>query len=1486
MEKGNIVFFKDNFYVINLIDGNSIALLKDDILITIDKSELNENDFIEIPSYYIDDIYNEKNLKTYTTTIISRGKTYYRNGRVGKFFVYKGVLFAEVYGSDIYEVEISFNSFDSCSCPMGMFCKHSVAVILTLKDIFSNLQENYLKFNRENFIDNSNIIDNSLITGETLIDNNYFDVDKFFKYNISDFIGPFLAKKAKVYDKELSSLSIDEKKLFLDELETRLKNIYDSGAKSYLYHFVFDKSLHDFVQIIYANSKYALIQQQIGNAIHTKSILNNRLPHYEEEKANYLFYLYINNKYIDLLEYYSKEILGKVKYTFYLEETLKYLDFETINEVFPLLNFRKEAKPQDFKVFINYLNEENHEILMKAKPQLILEDSKYASNLTSDVAYDMINDFTDEEILDFIVKYKELFIAEPQKLKNVILNIYMNLNIGQREELVDIARLMPNSKYFVEYVSKYSYYDYKEHNLIYEEDLEAIDFNKLSKEINAEELFTYFNLEYRVCEDRVTETPQIQVRICCNEREVAICSFVDKELRASCVSQLSKYPICEFIYLFILENNKEDIDAEYNEVIEEIKQRHYEENLRAMENSLAQFSQDVYSSIGATGETKVTFVVELEDKYEGLKLKLRIGKIDAKQFYKVKSLEKLVTAFYKKETIVYGKNLTFKHDVTNVYAPYDTLVKYLMQIYHFSVYTVEGINLNQTNWAKIFEILENMHILYNEKETSINPNLLEVKYSVDDKLVVHTSTKNSSKVFDFIDAKYAYFEEKNEFQKLDISVKDEPLFKFFRQFEGSSIEPIKEKFRDIIYSMYPQKIEIDENKKEDFKINDILIDAYFDYQNGLVSVNSKYSKDDVEIKESDLIQSCDISKVNTYKNYLSTLGFTDSKICDETNILNFFELDFSYLKSLANVYLSDSISNKYVKSLDKQVVIIEKNKSIFEAFLEPSVYSSEELTKILKAIKKKKKFILLREDQIIKLDDNASEFYQTLEDLNIDIDKPLESVNIPIYQALKAYAHEKNCQIDDYLSDMVNEIKNYKDFEVSIPNVNAELRNYQIEGFKWLSILKKYHIGGILADDMGLGKTLQIITLISSDTSEKPSLIVCPKSLVFNWINEFEKFAPEVSVTEIYGNALERKNVEENIDNDKRHVYIISYDSLGRDINTLSKLEYAFVILDEAQTIKNVYAKKSENVKLLKAEYRYALTGTPIENTVIDLWSLFDFLMPQYFEELSVFKSRYLHDEKYTQIIAKKVAPFILRRTKKDVLKDLPAKYERIITCEMNEEQQKYYDAHVLEAKNLMKAGSTTFDIFPYLMRLRQICIDPGLFISDTKETGAKLVELYSIINDYKNEHKMLIFSQFVSALNKVETYLKENDIPYYMITGDTDAKVRLEICNKFNNDKTPIFLVSLKAGGTGLNLIGADTVIHIDPWWNSSAENQATDRAHRIGQTKNVEVIKLITANSIEQRVIELQNYKKDIIDKLIASNDNRLTHVTLEDLAFILKK
>ncbi|MEG1875570.1 MAG: DEAD/DEAH box helicase [Angelakisella sp.] len=440
-----------------------------------------------------------------------------------------------------------------------------------------------------------------------------------------------------------------------------------------------------------------------------------------------------------------------------------------------------------------------------------------------------------------------------------------------------------------------------------------------------------------------------------------------------------------------------------------------------------------------------------------------------------------------------------------------------------------------------------------------------------------------------------------------------------------------------------------------------------------------------------------------------------------------------------------------------------------------------------------------------------------------------------------------------------------------------------------------YGFGGILADDMGLGKTLQVLALLLAQKEEETehtlSLVACPSSLVLNWESEVSKFAPTLCAIPIVGTAPEREALlaEHGATAD---LLITSYDLLKRDVALYTNYSFRYVVADEAQYMKNQNTQNAKAVKTLHAGVRLALTGTPVENSLAELWSIFDFLMPGYLYHYSKFRSMFetpivkQGDEAAAKRLHAMVSPFILRRMKSDVLKELPDKIETVLTAELDGEQKKVYLAAALAAKQALDAGlgengSDKIQILAMITRLRQLCCDPALVYENYNQGSAKLELCLELVQScMESGHRVLLFSQFTSMLARIADRLDAMDIDYLTITGQTAVGGRLELVNSFNEGTVPVFLISLKAGGTGLNLTGADVVIHYDPWWNSSAQNQATDRAHRIGQTKTVQVYKLIVKGTIEERILAMQRAKMELADLVVKEGDGAFARMTKEEI------
>lgn len=507
--------------------------------------------------------------------------------------------------------------------------------------------------------------------------------------------------------------------------------------------------------------------------------------------------------------------------------------------------------------------------------------------------------------------------------------------------------------------------------------------------------------------------------------------------------------------------------------------------------------------------------------------------------------------------------------------------------------------------------------------------------------------------------------------------------------------------------------------------------------------------------------------------------------------------------------------------------------------------------------------------------------------------------------------------VKTYRAGLINELKNLnvelvlsEDFEnfwkqmstfstsedLKLPEgINAEFREYQTKGFGWLWFMYKYGLNGILADDMGLGKTLQALAVIQKAKEEDgpaPTLVICPTTVVFNWESEIQKFAPTLSCMKLAG--VERKQFFKEIPN--HDIVITSYALVRRDIAKLKEYNFRYVILDESQNIKNAMSQTAQAVKKLQASHKLALSGTPIENKLEELWSVFDFLMPGFLFSVADFNSRYVNPimERQDKTVEKRlklqIYPFILRRMKRDVAKDLPDKVENIAYCELTDEQRDFY-LQVLDStkeelfKSIEQNGleKSRLSIFSALLRLRQICCHPRLYDKENVKNimkSGKFEKLKAMLEEIIGEgHRILLFSQFVDMLDLIKGWLEREGIPYEYLTGKT--KDRQGAVERFNSTPSiPIFLISLKAGGTGLNLTGADYVIHYDPWWNPAVEDQATDRAYRIGQTKKVFVYRLITKNTVEEKIQKLKTVKRNLVDSVISVDRNIVKSLTMDDI------
>jgi SNF2 family DNA or RNA helicase len=625
---------------------------------------------------------------------------------------------------------------------------------------------------------------------------------------------------------------------------------------------------------------------------------------------------------------------------------------------------------------------------------------------------------------------------------------------------------------------------------------------------------------------------------------------------------------------------------------------------------------------------------------------------------------------------------------------------------------------------------------------------------------------------------------------------------------------------------------------------------------------------------------------------------------DEEHVYNFLHQSLGEINNLAEVFYSDDFKTIQIRKPNRisAGVMISANNGLLEVSMDYGDMTPKEMIEVLRAYRLKKRYHRLRNGSFIDLDTSelqtAAKLIEKLGLSSLDIEN--KGVNLPKYQAmyldnLVRENTEFTFTRSGHFKRMVRDIREPQDVEYDVPESLAQvLRGYQITGFNWLKSLARYGLGGILGDDMGLGKTLQVIAFILSEriSDPAPSIVVAPTSLLYNWAEEVAKFAPGLKVVIIDGQLDERKLILEDIKD--ADIVITSYGLMRRDVELYSKKKFKYCFIDEAQNIKNPNTLNAQSVKQLRASSYFALTGTPMENTLTELWSIFDFLMPGYLGSHHSFVKKFeapiikkqdmdvLHD------LNRRVKPFILRRMKKEVLKELPEKIESRMVNDMTAEQAKLYSAWLSQARNDFESevatngfGKSQIKILSLLTRLRQLCCHPSLFIEDYNGGSGKLDMMQELVEEaIGGGHRILLFSQFTEMLGMIKKKLDSMHVSYYYLDGATKAEDRVRMAQSFNAGTNEVFLISLKAGGTGLNLTGADVVIHYDPWWNPAVEDQASDRAHRYGQIKAVQVYKLITKGTIEEKIYALQEKKKKLIDALIQPGENFLTKMSEDEI------
>ena len=914
---------------------------------------------------------------------------------------------------------------------------------------------------------------------------------------------------------------------------------------------------------------------------------------------------------------------------------------------------------------------------------------------------------------------------------------------------------------------------------------------------------------------------------------------------------------------------------------------------------------------------------------QGFELKIKIGN-NKKYMLSPKLNAFLYSYFENGDQVIFGKNFIYDSNMTKfskIDASFLEFLPLLLDEKPYSYMTNNKYNYESKiylNDLGIVAFLDKMLTLKKEFTFISGFKHYDIK-KINDNFSVDVSMNkdgNDLKIFlnnkvDPLVTDFSYVFQDEELYKL---TNEQKLFlKQTRRTESLIVE--EKDIKTFDKNVFPhlnkisKKIKLAEDLEEKYKFVKPDIQLYFDYSNGInCKIIALYN--DIEINlleniETEFIR--DYLEENKAKNYVETLGFVlhEKKplyvMEDDNDIINFIENIISEIKDY-KVFVTNTLKEvNYIKRPTVSANIsLGKNELLACDFNIEGVLD-EELYQILESINIKKKYHKLKNGSYINLDDNAEleQFSSLIQALDIDYKtlKNNKNIVIPKYKAL--YISSRSDEFLTTDTEFLEFVDNFKQarnkkLQVYKPE-NAILRDYQIKGINWLQNIVNYGFGGILADEMGLGKTLQTIMFVKSRLEEdrnREILIVSPTSLIYNWESEFLKFAPDIKVKVIAEVRPKREKIFEELHN--YEVFITSYGLLREDLDKYKEVKYDTFVIDEAQAIKNVNALITQSVKQIVATNKIALTGTPIENSISELYSIFDFIMPGYFGSVTNFNKKYgkllNESDDLKQSFHSLVNPFILRRKKVDVLKELPDKIERNIVVDLGNIQKKYYLMEVKKVNDQLKnsVSEGTFSknkmlILQSLTRLRQICISPSLYVENYEGENAKIEALIETVsNAILENHKILIFSQFTSALGLIKKEFLERNIDYYYLDGSTKAMDRIRLVNEFNeSNKISVFLISLKAGGNGLNLTSADIVMHLDPWWNPAVENQATDRAHRIGQKNVVEVIKFIAKGTIEEKILKLQGMKKELSEFVVDGKENTdtvLTKLTEKDILYLL--
>ncbi|MEG6615084.1 SNF2 helicase associated domain-containing protein [Peptococcaceae bacterium 1198_IL3148] len=963
------------------------------------------------------------------------------------------------------------------------------------------------------------------------------------------------------------------------------------------------------------------------------------------------------------------------------------------------------------------------------------------------------------------------------------------------------------------------------------------------------------------------------------------------------------------------------------------------------DSMLAYFDQQLSNDKKRTVKLEVTLDVEYQGK-NSYAVSLRMG-LD--RMYVVKSIRDLFAAMEDDEPLVFGKNFVFEPLNHSFTAEDQPVIDLLHEIYELdkimfrdswgyysnrsnSLFNGKHVLLGQTAAIRLLSILPsgsfNLKLFNREyKNVPVLEQDLPLEFSLNKEKEDLLLQWNKLKLCPLVKTgEYFFLEDRI----VKISEQQRKVFlplinAFIDAPRGIRLsKQQKERFVTEVLPVVKRigQVKIDPVVKESFCEADLQVEIWLDKIGEDVTAKVEFVYDQIRfnpfagnaaVQTGDKILIRDMEKEGAIFQLLEQAEFQNLKgllhLRREENIYQFVYSLLPQLQQLGEIYYSEKFRKLRVRDVTAVAGRVRLNEG--NDMLEFSFHLDEidmiELNDVFASLREKKKYHRLKDGSFLPLDTDSSHLEQLMsmvDSLNISEQQLQQAVvNIPKYRAMyiDRCLREGNLRFERNLvfKQLVQNIAEPQDMEFAVPNsIKATLREYQRTGFKWLKTLAMYGLGGILADDMGLGKTLQTLTFIASERErmQLPALVVAPTSVVYNWQDEANKFAPELQVVVVSGTPQEREELLKAAK--EADLVITSYALMRRDIKLYQDIGFGYCFLDEAQNIKNPNSLNAKAVKTIQAKGCFALTGTPIENSLMELWSIFDFIMPGYLLSRQEFIKKYerpivtKQNDRVLTELQRQIAPFILRRMKKEVLQELPPKIEHKVLIDLTKEQKKVYVGYLQKAKQEIEEviAASGFErnqikILSVLTRLRQICCHPATFLENYHGNSGKLEYLKEFMRDaLASGHRILLFSQFTSMLEIIRNQLICEGIACFYLDGSTKMEARSHMVQSFNKGEGEVFLISLKAGGTGLNLAGADMVIHYDPWWNPAVEDQATDRAYRIGQKNSVQVINLITKGTIEEKIYELQQKKKAMIDAVIKPGETMISKMTEQEIRELL--